>query len=247
MLRRSFNALAGAAWLGSGNTANAKEPLPPLERQFARSPFDVGTSAQLFVDRLLVRETQGIAFTMHEGTTHAAHPIMAASEPSEGWNVELFGSVLYDEDERLFKMWYVGEGAGLFPPGDYPTMYATAKDGLPLQKPLMGTIPDRNGSRRHNVVSLSDACGNLHTLHSAIQALKPGWRLCGTVRTVSTRAGNFLSRSMPTREATCSSSTVKACRTVPYSAKSQPPRLCERALRALLRTATFAISTASAR
>ena len=155
MQRRTFNSLAGTALFAAGRgNAAAVAPPPPLERQYPRSPVNIGTQAQLLVDQMLVRETCGVSFTMLLGEKHPGNPIMAATEPWEGWNIELFGSVLYDEDENLFKMWYVGQGAGLFPPGDYPTMYATSRDGIHWEKPLVGTITGRDGRRRHNVVSL---------------------------------------------------------------------------------------------
>ena len=40
--------------------------------------------------------------------------------------------------------------------------------------------------------NISDAAGNLNTMDSSIQALQPGWKICGPACTVSTRAGDFL-------------------------------------------------------
>lgn len=40
--------------------------------------------------------------------------------------------------------------------------------------------------------NISDACGNLNTMDSGIQAMSPGARICGPACTVSTRAGDFV-------------------------------------------------------
>src|SRR5262249_22680367 len=116
----------------------------------AGSPFDVGTKAQLFIDKVLVRSTENIAFTLHPARKHPRNPLVIADRPWEDWRVSLFGSVLYDEEERLFKMWYVGEPSAYFP--RYPILYATSKDGIAWEKPLVGTIPSPK-VEKHNAVA----------------------------------------------------------------------------------------------
>ena len=117
------------------------------------SPFDVGSRSQLFVDRVLVRAAENVAFTLHPAKKHPKNPLMVPDKPWEGWRLEIYGSVLYDEEERLFKMWYIGEAPDYFP--DYATFYATSKDGITWEKPLVGTIPCPK-AEKHNAVA--DAC-----------------------------------------------------------------------------------------
>lgn len=76
------------------------------------SPFDVGTAAQLFVDRVLVRDSERVWFTQHEGRKHPDNPVLKPDQPWEGWRTEIFGNVIFDEEEQLFKMWYLPEPAG---------------------------------------------------------------------------------------------------------------------------------------
>src|SRR5262245_21475069 len=57
-------------------------------------PVDVGDRAQLFVDRLLVREAAGISFTQHQGRKHPDNPLLKADRPWEGWRLEIFGNVI---------------------------------------------------------------------------------------------------------------------------------------------------------
>ncbi len=98
------------------------DPAPSPERETpavllgecasATSPFDAGNRAQLFTDRVLVQASQRISFTLHQVRKHPLNPLWKADRPRDGWRPELFGSVIYDEHEKLFKMWYLAEPAG---------------------------------------------------------------------------------------------------------------------------------------
>lgn len=116
----------------------------------AESPFDVGSRSQLFVDTVLVDATDGVAFTLHPARTHPENPILKADQPWEGWRVEIYGNVIYDEQEKLFKMWYYAEEPEGFPKlGMY---YATSQDGVHWEKPLIGEVNSPKHAR-HNVVA----------------------------------------------------------------------------------------------
>ena len=121
------------------------------------SPVEIGSAAQLFVDRLLVRETRDVAFTLHPAEKHPANPLIRADRPWEGWRLELFGSTIYDQEQKLFKMWYVAEPVGYFGPppsgasSDNSTCYAVSRDGVHWEKPLVGTLAAADGSR-HNAI-----------------------------------------------------------------------------------------------
>lgn len=122
----------------------------PLNAGVAPSPFNIGDASQLFVDQVLVRETRGVAFTLHPATKHPANPVLKADQPWEGWRVEIYGNVIYDEDENLFKMWYIGENPTILP--HYGAYYATSKDGVHWEKPPVGTVKLK-GFEKHNVVA----------------------------------------------------------------------------------------------
>ncbi|HYF36814.1 MAG TPA: hypothetical protein VD994_16075, partial [Prosthecobacter sp.] len=114
------------------------------------SPFEVGGAAQLFVDQVIVRSVARISFTQHPAEKHPLNPLIKADQPWEGWRIQCFGSVLYDEDEKRFKMWYVGDQTEEFP--DFATFYATSDDGVKWTKPLIGTVKSASGSTQHNAV-----------------------------------------------------------------------------------------------
>lgn len=167
MNRRAFGKLlaGGAALLpalrGGAQTSKTadSQPLEVDSPTSPFSPFDVGTRAQLFVDQMLVRESKGVAFTLHRAEKHDRNPLLVADRPWEGRNVEIYGDVLYDEEEKSFKMWYLGDP----PPGYFvdvgkyanPCLFATSVDGITWEKPLVGTIQALKAGM-HNAVALAD-------------------------------------------------------------------------------------------
>lgn len=118
------------------------------------SPFDVGTAAQLFVDRVLVRDSERVWFSQHRGRKHPDNPVLKPELPWEGWRAEIFGNVIYDADEKRFKMWYLPEEGPRREWFDDPnvTCYAVSADGVHWEKPLVGTLKSKNG-RPHNAVA----------------------------------------------------------------------------------------------
>lgn len=114
------------------------------------SPFPVEDKAQLFVDQVLVRDARNVSFTLHPARKHPANPILKADRPWEGWRLELYGNVIRDEDEGLFKMWYLGEETETFP--HYAVYYATSADGVHWEKPLIGTVTTETYAE-HNIVA----------------------------------------------------------------------------------------------
>ena len=178
MIRRAFLRGAGAAAAGtvlSGSSSlvsgmqlgmpDAGEPgttediLRPLGSKGV-SPFKVGSRAQLFVDGTLIRRAQGVIVTPHPAVKHPKGPLVKADRPWEGWRICLFGNVIYDRDEKVYKMWYLGEAGEkarvpYFPQTEYnQTLYATSPDGITWEKPLVGTIPASRGDKfAHNCVA----------------------------------------------------------------------------------------------
>ena len=121
------------------------------------SPFDIGNRAQLFIDQTLVAESDRISYTLHPAQKHPANPLVKADRPWEGWRLEIYGNVLYDEEEKIFKMWYLGESPGYFAPSpggpsaDNSTLYATSAEGVHWEKPEVGTLHSPKGGK-HNAV-----------------------------------------------------------------------------------------------
>ena len=113
---------------------------------------DVGNRSQLFIDQDLVYESKGVAFTPHPARKHPSGPLLRADQPWEGWYVTVFtGTVLFDDEERVFKMWYTCPGnPEYFDSGII--CYALSGDGIVWKKPAVGTLVAKNG-KPHNAVS----------------------------------------------------------------------------------------------
>jgi len=115
--------------------------------------FEVGDRAQLFIDRTLVNTTHRVWFTQHQGKKHPANPLVVADKPWEGWRLNLYGNVFYDQEEKTYKIWYMAEGAGaLAAKGSGIVCYATSIDGITWKKPNVGTVDGGNG-QPNNIVS----------------------------------------------------------------------------------------------
>jgi hypothetical protein len=91
MDRRKFLKLAGmgaslpASLPGVADTGDPVQT-DSLEPNKPRSPFDVGSRAQLFIDQVLVRDTERVAFTLHPAEKHPKNPLVKADRPRERWH-----------------------------------------------------------------------------------------------------------------------------------------------------------------
>lgn len=123
-------------------------------------PLDVTDRTQLAADSTWIADSDGVSFKLHQGTKHPANPLIKADKPWEGWRISLYGTVLYDSAERVFKLWYCTDTTEAFP--HYAVAYAISRDGLAWEKPLVGTVSSPQFPQ-HNVV-LAD-----HLLPSVIK------------------------------------------------------------------------------
>ena len=118
----------------------------------------------LFVDDAGIAQRRDLVRRQHEAITHHV-PVVEADRPWEGKRVYVFGTVRYNPDKRVFEMWYVGVPgsgeilahnqkvfvAGFREGGATPLLYATSKDGLIWDKPVLG-LHEFLGSKANNIV-----------------------------------------------------------------------------------------------
>ncbi len=122
-------------------------------------PIAAGSRRQLFVDDHIVERTEDVQRRFHRPVRYTGNPVIRADQPWEqGENgVYLFGgTVLFDEEEQIFKMWYraagtVESGAGEEEQGLYKACYAVSADGLNWEKPDLGLVSYR-GSTQNNIL-----------------------------------------------------------------------------------------------
>ncbi|MBA3480434.1 MAG: hypothetical protein H0T51_01335 [Pirellulales bacterium] len=114
----------------------ARQEAPP-----AGSTQKIADRVCLFLDDRFVAEQSGLTHSWHPGRP-LPEPAITASAPWDLWP-HLFGSVVYDPQDKLYKMWYSSLREGMF--------YAESPDGKTWTKPNLG-LHDIGGSKDNNLV-----------------------------------------------------------------------------------------------
>src|SRR4051812_44216825 len=90
--------------------------------------LQIGSHKQLFLDDYVIEQKHNVFRRLHHPVRDPNNPLIRANsaweKPSQGSNsgAYLFGSTaLYDEQERLFKIWYRTDQLVLAPPGSEHT------------------------------------------------------------------------------------------------------------------------------
>lgn len=129
----------------------------------ADEPIEIGSYCQLFFDDRVTEESRGLKRTMHPAEKYEGNPVMVKENPWEGIGPYLYGTVLRDEDEGLFKMWYHTYVGGR---PDYFTLYATSRDGIDWERPEFNVVEDPRLTEPNNVVILGSELPNYRQPHS---------------------------------------------------------------------------------
>src|SRR5262249_58793197 len=93
-----------AGLLGTTGLCLSSAAEPPAATKPVRT---LGEAVQLFVDLDEVEVLDNVRQVFHAATKHPANPVLRKVKPWES-DRGTWGSVLYDEEDRLFKAWYGG-------------------------------------------------------------------------------------------------------------------------------------------
>ena len=109
---------------------------------------------RLFIDDTWIADTN-LRRVIHQATKYEDNPILLPVAPWEGQYTLLYGTVLRDEEEGIWKMWYSTMNHFryinfVFPESTY-LCYATSKDGIHWRKPALGIV-DYRGAKENNIV-----------------------------------------------------------------------------------------------
>ena len=143
---------AAVALAGANTVASETQSAPASGSAQSSKVRRVGKTHQLFLDDELFDKIQGLERIVNQPVKHHLNPILTYDKPWEGNCVIAWGSVLYDNDQKIFKIWY--EVYKKFPTGDdWNTLlcYATSRDGIVWEKPELGLI-EFHGSKANNIV-----------------------------------------------------------------------------------------------
>jgi len=136
------------------------------------SAKDARRDRYLLLDSRIIESTDNVELTVGVVQKDKNNPLFREDKPWEPRFDNPYCSVIYDEEERIYKCWYsIFTRSG--PRGDFPgeglaserrawvnwregargfgVCYATSKDGLQWEKPELGLV-DFNGSKKNNIV-----------------------------------------------------------------------------------------------
>ena len=106
----------------------------------------------LFLDMAEVEELEGVVQTVTEAEKSPLNPVLPAGDLHEWDSAQArpweSRTVLYDDEDHLFKCWYAG--ADLTPERRWRGGYATSRDGVRWTKPKLG-LYEYNGSKQNNI------------------------------------------------------------------------------------------------
>jgi hypothetical protein len=124
----------------------------------------------LLLDDRVVEKMQNAKLFVGSVEKHAANPLFGEDKPWEMRFDNLYGNVIYDDHEKIYKCWYSpfivdhsAQGMTLeernnikYPEGEgiireMAICYATSKDGLKWDKPDLGLV-EYNGSKDNNIL-----------------------------------------------------------------------------------------------
>src|SRR5215203_3446335 len=118
-------------------------------------PLTLTRHRQLFVDDRMIASSSGLKRVIHAARKYEDNPILLPVKPWEGQYTLLYGTVIRDEEEGIWKMWYSTMNhfryiQKIFPESTY-LCYATSRDGVHWTKPELGVVEYR-GKTLNNIV-----------------------------------------------------------------------------------------------
>src|SRR5262245_57732814 len=171
--RQPLTILARICLLALAGVLAAPRPggsLPQLNSGAAA--VSVGTSKQLFIDDRIVERMHNVGKVLNRPRKFEGNPILRAEKKWEGNFIGL-SSVIQDQEEGKFKMWYstrlitaqrperpIEEYESLLRASNYKeelnySCLATSGDGIRWDRPELGLV-DFDGSRKNNLLAGKD-------------------------------------------------------------------------------------------
>lgn len=104
--------------------------------------MEISSQKQLFFDDAAIAQMEGVRRVVNQPQKHPANPVMVADRPWENNRICLYGTVIYDDEACLYKMWYEAYDRWAREPKRRNTLcYAVSEDGIRWQKPTVGLFP----------------------------------------------------------------------------------------------------------
>jgi hypothetical protein len=140
-----------------GSIASVSEPESKEARPLLSEPYATQPGEPVFLlEGSTLEDLWAVRRRVNPLLKSSRNPVMVEDREWEGSGPYLYGTVLYDGEEKLFKMWYTVYNDFEYTrqlPGSYLTCYAISQDGYSWQKPDLGVF-DWKGSKRNNLIAL---------------------------------------------------------------------------------------------
>lgn len=147
----------------------------------------------LLIDDAFLLEVHDLKRKVNPAVKHP-EPVLKLDAPWDTETTDTFNyiNVIYDADEKLFKMWYVV--TGIFP-GEYwergrKTAYATSADGIHWEKPIMNLV-ELNGSQQNNYIIPEMLSLNFNIIIDPSDIASRRFKMTFTVEAEETRWARF--------------------------------------------------------
>ncbi|HXG24246.1 MAG TPA: hypothetical protein VNJ09_06795 [Chthonomonadales bacterium] len=119
------------------------------------APYKLSRGApQIFVALDRIETLNNVRQIFHPAEKHPSNPVIRHEKPWEREGGSPAASMIYDEEEKIFKCWYqgvIGDKEGTTQYGPHVLCYAISKDGIHWEKPNLG-LHEIDGSKKNNVV-----------------------------------------------------------------------------------------------
>jgi len=117
----------------------------------------------LLLDDREIDSMKGFTWRISQPAKHPLNPLIHCDKPWEGLGIQTYGTVIYDESQALFKIWYLTHSGpssrlvhvdGVQRPANMTLLaYATSQDGIHWTKPDLGQV-EFQGSRHNNLLRI---------------------------------------------------------------------------------------------
>ena len=127
----------------------AAEELPASAAVVVASPVDIGSRLELFVDRYVIAEMNGVELRL--GRPQPQEVVLRFDLP---WEIPFAGALTVLKDGDVYRLYYRGantDNRGEYDEKSEVTCYAESRDGIHWVKPILG-LHDYQGSKANNLV-----------------------------------------------------------------------------------------------
>jgi len=137
----------------------------------AAQPVEIGIRVELFVDRYLIEQLDGVRLQMGQ-----PQPREVALRFEEPWEMPFAGCLSVIKDGEIYRMYYRGAGAnakGDYDPALEVTCYAESREGIHWTKPKLG-LHEFRGSKDNNIILGADIQRRISATFAPFLDTRPG-------------------------------------------------------------------------